>query len=71
MSLFGSSGPKNLVEFRAGKMFRDGNLVKPDTRKGQLYAYEVRPLWKDFSWFSRDILVENREVKGSFVKDQC
>ncbi|KAI9224495.1 proteasome complex subunit Rpn13 ubiquitin receptor-domain-containing protein [Blastocladiella britannica] len=28
---------KHLVEFRAGKMTRDGRLVRPDTRKGTVY----------------------------------
>ena len=67
MSLFGSSGPKNLVEFRAGKMFRDGNLVKPDTRKGQLYAYEVRPLGKIFIGLLKESSCVWKIVKGSFV----
>lgn len=54
MSLFASpsaSGSKNLVEFRAGKLFRDGNMVKPDNRKGLVYVYEV-PLSSLPSFFS-------------------
>lgn len=31
-----ASGPKPLVEFKAGKMHYDGRMVKPDRRKGIL-----------------------------------
>ena len=51
MNLFGSGGgsmgsrvpqPKNLVEFRAGKMTLKANMVNPDKRKGLVYIYQVR-----------------------------
>jgi len=43
MSLFPTSlaSSKNLVEFKAGKLFRDGNMLKPDTRKGLVYMFLV------------------------------
>ena len=31
-----TTGPSNLLEFKAGKMVREGRQLKPDTRKGQV-----------------------------------
>ncbi|KAL1920816.1 uncharacterized protein VTP21DRAFT_11451 [Calcarisporiella thermophila] len=46
-----STPPSNLVEFRAGKMVRDGRMLRPDTRKGLVYLYKeqgtLRFCWKD------------------------
>lgn len=44
-ALFGSSAgarsqSKNLVEFRAGKMYMKGKMVHPDKRKGTIYVYQ-------------------------------
>ncbi|TPX42463.1 hypothetical protein SeMB42_g05112 [Synchytrium endobioticum] len=54
MSLFGISAQiakKHLVEIKAGKCTREGNLVTPDPRKGLLYLDQVDDLlhlcWKD------------------------
>jgi hypothetical protein len=33
---------RNLIEFRAGKMYVEGRLCKPDPRKGLLYMKMVR-----------------------------
>ncbi|OUM69385.1 hypothetical protein PIROE2DRAFT_2686 [Piromyces sp. E2] len=46
---------RHLLEFRAGKMFREGNMVKPDTRKGLIYLNQspedslMHFYWKDRS----------------------
>jgi 26S proteasome regulatory subunit N13 len=54
-ALFNSSAnqrTKNLIEFKAGKMILQGKTVKPDKRKGLLYAYQsddtlMHLCWKD------------------------
>lgn len=38
------AGARVLVEFKAGRLIRDGTLVKPDTRKGLLRVIRVREL---------------------------
>jgi hypothetical protein len=43
-ALFGAnsrSQSKNLVEFRAGKMYMKEKMVHPDKRKGLLYVYQA------------------------------
>lgn len=59
MALFGNtsssggrSSSKNLVEFRAGKMFMKGTMVNPDKRKGLVYVHQsddnlIHFCWKD------------------------
>jgi len=52
MSLFPSdNAPKYPVEFRAGMMFRDKNMIVSDTRKGMVFLHQSEGLlhfcWKD------------------------
>jgi len=59
--LFGGKGggaqgrgqPKNIVEFRAGKMTLKGNMVHPDKRKGQVYVYQSEDQLTHFCWKDR------------------
>uniref|UniRef100_H2ZD03 Uncharacterized protein n=1 Tax=Ciona savignyi TaxID=51511 RepID=H2ZD03_CIOSA len=54
--LFGNSSgssSKNLVEFRAGKMFLKGTTVSPDKRKGQVYVYQADDNLMHFCWKDR------------------
>ena len=56
MSLFGNSQPvrsRNLVEIKAGKMSLQGNMVKPDKRKGLLYVYQSDDTLMHFAWKDR------------------
>ncbi|XP_071542540.1 proteasomal ubiquitin receptor ADRM1 isoform X2 [Panulirus ornatus] len=54
-ALFGGStrsSSKNLLEFRAGKMYLKGQMVHPDKRKGLVYLYQsddslMHICWKD------------------------
>ncbi|ELT94344.1 hypothetical protein CAPTEDRAFT_18438 [Capitella teleta] len=56
-ALFGNAGSrsqsKNLVEFRAGKMYMKGNMVHPDTRKGLVYIYQSDDALTHFVWKDR------------------
>ncbi|KAL5014603.1 hypothetical protein ScPMuIL_008873 [Solemya velum] len=56
-SLFGNtagrSQSKNLVEFRAGKMFMKGKMVHPDKRKGLVYVYQSDDALMHFCWKDR------------------
>ncbi|CAG0897404.1 unnamed protein product [Darwinula stevensoni] len=49
----GRSQSKNLVEFRAGKMFMKGNTVHPDKRKGTVYVYQSDDTLMHFCWKDR------------------
>ncbi|ODN01530.1 Proteasomal ubiquitin receptor ADRM1 [Orchesella cincta] len=49
----GRSQPKNIVEFRAGKMTLKGNMVHPDKRKGQVYVYQSEDQLTHFCWKDR------------------
>merc|ERR1712004_23870 len=64
-ALFGSgtarSTSKNLVEFRAGKMYMKGKMVHPDKRKGLLYVYQSDDSLMHFCWKDR--------TKGSVEDD--
>lgn len=55
-ALFGGSArssSKNLVEFRAGKMYMKGQMVHPDKRKGQVYLYQADDSLMHFCWKDR------------------
>uniref|UniRef100_A0A0K2UGB2 Proteasomal ubiquitin receptor ADRM1 homolog n=1 Tax=Lepeophtheirus salmonis TaxID=72036 RepID=A0A0K2UGB2_LEPSM len=56
-ALFGSggrsSGPKPLVEFRAGKMSLKGNMVHPDKRKGLVLIEQGDDQLMHFKWKDR------------------
>eukprot|EP00096_Caligus_rogercresseyi_P008623 TRINITY_DN2782_c0_g1_i3.p1 TRINITY_DN2782_c0_g1~~TRINITY_DN2782_c0_g1_i3.p1 ORF type:complete len:370 (-),score=180.80 TRINITY_DN2782_c0_g1_i3:1682-2791(-) len=56
-ALFGNSGrgsgPKPLVEFRAGKMTMKGNMVHPDKRKGLVYIEQGEDQLMRFKWKDR------------------
>eukprot|EP00670_Eutreptiella_braarudii_P003613 CAMPEP_0174302734 /NCGR_PEP_ID=MMETSP0809-20121228/59783_1 /TAXON_ID=73025 ORGANISM="Eutreptiella gymnastica-like, Strain CCMP1594" /NCGR_SAMPLE_ID=MMETSP0809 /ASSEMBLY_ACC=CAM_ASM_000658 /LENGTH=373 /DNA_ID=CAMNT_0015408657 /DNA_START=26 /DNA_END=1147 /DNA_ORIENTATION=- len=47
------AGPKPLVQFRAGKMFKEGNLVKPDKRKGLITLTMADDMLIHFQWKDR------------------
>ncbi|XP_002733743.1 proteasomal ubiquitin receptor ADRM1-like [Saccoglossus kowalevskii] len=49
----GRSGSKNLVEFRAGKMYLKGTTVTPDKRKGLLYIHQSDDSLVHFCWKDR------------------
>ena len=49
----GRSTSKNLVEFRAGKMFMKGKMVNPDKRKGLVYIYQSEDSLMHFCWKDR------------------
>lgn len=56
--LFGTSSgsqshSKYLVEFRAGKMTRKGNMVHPDKRKGTVYVHQSEDSLMHFCWKDR------------------
>ncbi|XP_069174398.1 proteasomal ubiquitin receptor ADRM1-like isoform X1 [Procambarus clarkii] len=55
-ALFGGSArssSKNLVEFRAGKMYTKGQMVYPDKRKGLVYLYQADDSLMHFCWKDR------------------
>lgn len=55
-ALFGAnnrSQSKNLVEFRAGKMYMKEKMVHPDKRKGLLYVYQAEDSLMHFCWKDR------------------
>ncbi|XP_045104197.1 proteasomal ubiquitin receptor ADRM1-like isoform X2 [Portunus trituberculatus] len=55
-ALFGGnlrSNSKNLVEFKAGKMYMKNQMVHPDKRKGQLYLYQADDSLMHFCWKER------------------
>ncbi len=67
---------KNLVEFRAGKMFMShGNMVHPDTRKGLVYVYQSADGLMHFCWKDRtsgavedvSTTVENSASTSTFI----
>ena len=56
MALFGNtavSSPKNLVNFRAGKMNLKGTTVTADKRKGLVYVYQSDDSLMHFCWKDR------------------
>jgi len=67
---------RHLLEFRAGKMFREGNLVKPDTRKGLIYLNQspedslMHFYWKDRSTnkVEDDLIIFPQEAEFSKVQ---
>jgi len=56
-ALFGNTSSrtssKNLVEFRAGKMFMKEKMVHPDKRKGLVYVYQSDDSLMHFCWKDR------------------
>jgi len=48
-----SARSKNLVELKAGKMNLQGNLVKPDKRKGLIYVFQSDDTLMHFAWKDR------------------
>ncbi|XP_050727960.1 proteasomal ubiquitin receptor ADRM1-like isoform X1 [Eriocheir sinensis] len=55
-ALFGGnlrSSSKNLVEFKARKMYMKNQMVHPDKRKGQLYLYQADDSLMHFCWKDR------------------
>ena len=50
----GRSASKNLVEFRAGKMYLKGKMVNPDKRKGLVYLYQSDDSLMHFCWKDPD-----------------
>jgi len=67
---------RHLLEFRAGKMYREGNMVKPDTRKGLIYLNQspedslMHFYWKDRSTnkVEEDLIIFPFEAEFSKVK---
>ncbi|KAI7905488.1 proteasome complex subunit Rpn13 ubiquitin receptor-domain-containing protein [Cokeromyces recurvatus] len=54
MSLFPTTQRSNhLVEFNAGKVIREGNMLKPDTRKGVIYMDQSDDQLIHFYWKER------------------
>lgn len=54
--LFGNNNrnqSKNLLEFKAGKMFMKGNTVHPDKRKGLIYIHQSDDSLMHFCWKDR------------------
>ncbi|CAG0889057.1 unnamed protein product [Cyprideis torosa] len=49
----GRSGNKNLLEFKAGKMYMEGKMVHPDKRKGLVYLYQSDESLMHFCWKDR------------------
>ncbi|KAI9315858.1 proteasome complex subunit Rpn13 ubiquitin receptor-domain-containing protein [Dichotomocladium elegans] len=45
--------PKHLVEFNAGKCIREGNMIKPDLRKGIVYMDQSDDQLMHFYWKER------------------
>lgn len=58
----GRSQSKNLVEFRAGKMYLRDKMVHPDKRKGMAYVFQSDDSLMHFCWKDR--------TKGT-VEDVC
>ncbi|XP_067666053.1 proteasomal ubiquitin receptor ADRM1-B-like [Haliotis asinina] len=52
-STTGRTQSKNLVEFRAGKMYMKEKMVHPDKRKGQVYVYQSDDSLMHFCWKDR------------------
>ncbi|KAL3889211.1 hypothetical protein ACJMK2_001558 [Sinanodonta woodiana] len=73
----GRSQNKNLVEFRAGKMYMKGKMVHPDKRKGQVYIYQSEDSLMHFCWKDRtngnvedDLIIFPEDVEFKHVT-QC
>jgi len=81
-ALFGNnaasrSQSKNLVEFKAGKMFMKGKMVHPDKRKGQIYVYQSDDSLMHFCWKDRssgsvedDLIIFPDDIEFKYVS-QC
>ncbi|XP_045180986.2 proteasomal ubiquitin receptor ADRM1-B-like isoform X2 [Mercenaria mercenaria] len=73
----GRSQSKNLVEFRAGKMYMKGKMVHPDKRKGLVYVYQSDDSLMHFCWKDRtsgsvddDLIIFPDDIEFKHVK-QC
>lgn len=73
----GRSQSKNLVEFRAGKMYMKGKMVHPDKRKGLVYVYQSEDSLMHFCWKDRtsgnvedDLIIFPDDIEFKSVK-QC
>ncbi|KAJ8661761.1 hypothetical protein O0I10_002569 [Lichtheimia ornata] len=62
MSLFPTAQrPKHLVQFNAGKCIREGNMLKPDLRKGTVYMDQSEDQLMHFYWKERKASTEPEE----------
>jgi len=57
-ALFGNStqrqgGKKNLLEFKAGKMYIQGKMCYPDKRKGTVFVHQSDDSLMHFCWKDR------------------
>ncbi|KAL4217766.1 adhesion regulating molecule 1 [Mactra antiquata] len=73
----GRSQSKNLVEFRAGKMYMKGKMVHPDKTKGLVYVYQSDDSLMHFCWKNRttgsvddDLIIFPEDIEFKHVK-QC
>ncbi|KAF7732373.1 adhesion regulating molecule 1 [Apophysomyces ossiformis] len=77
MSFFATPRPAHLVQFNAGKCIREGNLLKPDLRKGVIYMDQSDDQLMHFYWKERKAAEPEEDLiifpgEAEFVKvEQC